>query len=1013
MNGFVEARTFYYYRGRVALHALLRALDVRPDDEVLIPGFTCIAVPSPILGMQAKPVYVDIDARTYNMDAGQLEKRITARSRVIIAQHTYGIPCDMDAIMAIARRHNLVVIEDACHVWGSTYGGRDIGSIGAAAFYSYDPGKPFIIGMGGAAVVNDRSLCEKMVRLYGEFEFPGASDTVRLNLQYLAFWLTQQPRLFWVVRDLYRFLSRKGIAIATWNGGEFEGNLGPDYNKRLPKSLQARLAAMMLRGDEVIAQRKWLAERYARGLRGIGVPGVQSDPRYEAVMLCYPIQVTNKASLLAAARKNNVELGDWFSSPVHPLPESAWLGAGYEKGRCPVAEAAAQRTVSLPCHAGVTEREADRTVAFLAQMRARGLFAPMTGEVGGECGGATDRSPRAKLMCAVAGSRIAALKLSIIVPCRNEGRFIGGCLESILNNGYPTDDFEVLVVDGMSIDGTRETVARIAGNYPAVRLLDNPNGLTPCALNIGVDAAHGEIVMRVDAHSTIATGYIARCLAALEQTAADDVGGSWRIAPRRDHLIDRAVVRVLTHPFGVGNASYRFTEPQSPLVVDTVPYFCCRKETLRRIGRFNERLARGQDMEFNMRLRRSGGTIVLVPGATSTYYARSDVGSFLKHNFKNGMWAVLPFLYSDVVPVAPRHLVPLAFVLAICLAAAASSSYALFGYALALVLASYVIASVVASISTVRQSRDIRYLFVMPWLFAGLHLSFGFGSLAGAVLAAYRILIQGVTSAPRISTRQGKVATDYSGVTEAPGVRITREALAMHLSRYAFAVPLCAGKDVFEVACGAGTGLGYLASKGARRVVGGDYTENLTRVAAAHYGGRIPILRLDAQSLPFKSASFDVLLMYEAIYYLVDVGNFLKEAARVLRPGGRLVICTINPEWPGFNPSALSTRYWPARDLMELLNVHGFPSRIWGSFPENGARHRTVSLIKRIAGAGNLIPQTMRAKQPLKRLFLGQLGSVPNEVHDAMAPLAEAWELPDPTQARQFKVIYAVGQRAS
>src|SRR5438067_1523548 len=127
MLPFSPENTFYFYRGRVALYALLTALEIKPEDEVLVPAFTCIAVPSPILGIRARPVYVDIDRSTYNIDPVELERKITPRSKAIIAQHTFGIPCEMDAIMSIARKYGLAVIEDTCHVWGSKYRGKDLG----------------------------------------------------------------------------------------------------------------------------------------------------------------------------------------------------------------------------------------------------------------------------------------------------------------------------------------------------------------------------------------------------------------------------------------------------------------------------------------------------------------------------------------------------------------------------------------------------------------------------------------------------------------------------------------------------------------------------------------------------------------------------------------------------------------------------------------------------------------------------------------------------------------------
>ena len=376
MPGLPVDSTWYFYRGRVAMYALLRALDIQPGDEVLVPGFTCIAVPSPILGMRAKPVYVDINPETYNMDPDRLAGKITSRTRVIVAQHSFGIPCDMDRIMHVARANGLPVIEDTCHVWGSTYKGRALGSIGDAAFYSYDPGKPFIIGMGGAATVNTSRLRREMRNLYGSFRKPSTVETAKLNVQYLAHRLTRNPRLFWVVRDAYRFLSRRGVAIATWTSDSLQGKLGPDYEKRLAPGLKTRLDAMVRHGSVVISRHKTLVGQYERGLRAIGIPVLARDSESEPVLICYPFQVANKSCLLEEARRARVELGDWFSSPVHPLTEREWNAVAYEKGSCPVAEQVSACVITLPCHAGMTAKEAERTLQFLKAMKEQGSLIP-------------------------------------------------------------------------------------------------------------------------------------------------------------------------------------------------------------------------------------------------------------------------------------------------------------------------------------------------------------------------------------------------------------------------------------------------------------------------------------------------------------------------------------------------------------------------------------------------------------------------------------------------------------
>lgn len=255
----------------------------------------------------------------------------------------------------------------------------------------------------------------------------------------------------------------------------------------------------------------------------------------------------------------------------------------------------------------------------------------------------------------------------------------------------------------------------------------------------------------------------------------------------------------------------------------------------------------------------------------------------------------------------------------------------------------------------------------------------------------------------------GHKSMDYTSVTEAPGNHITREALTMMCTRYAYAADLCEGKDVLEVACGAGQGLGYLAKR-ARRVVGGDYTEQLLQTARHHYRDKIPLMRLDAHVLPFRDRCFDVVILYEAIYYLPYPGRFLEECRRVLRDGGVLLICTINREWSDFNPSPFSTRYFSAQELSELLQEHQFRVEIYGAFPvkSGSIRDLVVSFIRRTAVALHLIPKTMKGKELLKRLFLGKLVPMPAEVADGMADYAPPRPLSSDSMSAQYRVLYAI-----
>jgi ubiquinone/menaquinone biosynthesis C-methylase UbiE len=262
---------------------------------------------------------------------------------------------------------------------------------------------------------------------------------------------------------------------------------------------------------------------------------------------------------------------------------------------------------------------------------------------------------------------------------------------------------------------------------------------------------------------------------------------------------------------------------------------------------------------------------------------------------------------------------------------------------------------------------------------------------------------------PSRATTPHEAPIDYSDVTELPGGRASREQLSRLRHRYRTAAAYCDGKDVLEVGCGAGQGLGYLAKR-ARSVVGGDYTHASLRRAREYYGERASLVRLDAHELPFPDASFDVLLLFEAVYYLRAPAEFLAESRRVLRRNGVLLVSTANPDWPDFHPSPWSVQYFSGPQLAEWLRTQGFKVELSGAYPasDSSAREKLLSLIKRAAVRLHLIPRTMKRRALLKRVFFGKLAMIPPEIdgdgadYDPPVPIsAEAGE-------PRFKVLYAV-----
>lgn len=319
--------------------------------------------------------------------------------------------------------------------------------------------------------------------------------------------------------------------------------------------------------------------------------------------------------------------------------------------------------------------------------------------------------------------------VSVIIPARNEAGFIGRALDSILAGDYPAGRMEVIVSDGMSTDGTRERVAEYAARDRRVRMIDNPQRITPAALNRAIDAARGEIIARIDAHAAVAPDYLSRCIKYLESSGADNVGGSMRTLAQASGPFAGAIVAAMSHRFGVGNSYFRIGAGHGePRWVDTVFGGCWRREVFDRVGRFNERLERSQDMEFSLRLKAAGGKTLLAPDVRSDYYARSDLRSFWRHNVLNGEWAVLPFVYSDVIPVSLRHLVPLMFVIALM---AGLVAIAWTAWPLAMVAIPYAALNLAASLDAARRERKLVLAALMPVAFASLHVSYGVGSLRG------------------------------------------------------------------------------------------------------------------------------------------------------------------------------------------------------------------------------------------------------------------------------------------
>jgi glycosyltransferase involved in cell wall biosynthesis len=322
--------------------------------------------------------------------------------------------------------------------------------------------------------------------------------------------------------------------------------------------------------------------------------------------------------------------------------------------------------------------------------------------------------------------------ITVVMPVRNEGRFIEASLGAVLAQDYPADRLEVIVADGMSTDDTRDAVARVAAAHPRirVRILDNPGRIVPTGLNAAIAEARGDIIVRVDGHTIIAPDYVRRCVDALARTRADAVGG--RMDPTGEGPFGTAVACATSSRFGVGGARFHYATRAG--WVDTVYLGAWPRTVFTRIGGFDERLVRNQDDEFSYRIRANGGRILLDPSIRSMYFNRSTVRTLWRQYFQYGYWKVA-VLRRHPMQMQPRQFAPPAFVMGLAATGVVAPFSSLAAAAFVGMAGSYAAVTLASSmVAAVRAGA--RAALLLPVAFATLHFAYGSGFLAG--LATYR-----------------------------------------------------------------------------------------------------------------------------------------------------------------------------------------------------------------------------------------------------------------------------------
>ncbi len=338
---------FSFAAGRMAFHAILKAMGIGNGDEVILPGYTCAVVPTAVIYAGARPVYVDINPDDYNIDVTQVESEITPRTRAVLAQHTYGRPCDLNGLRAICERHGLYLIEDGAHALGATYNGRKVGSIGDAAFFSSEYSKTISTYAGGMAVTNNKDIAGKLQTIYEETSWLSRAQILKTLLQLVAGNVFYHPRWSRLGQHVMGLWHRLRLVFTMDDCQQTSPPSGYPYPARL-SNIQAKIGVSQVRHIEGnLAHRRRLVQEYQR-LFGEMPQQIGDGPAMEYSVLRFPLGVTNQEEW---SRKLSTLMAKdiWFSPILHAAQQDL-TAYYYQPGSCPSAEQVSQQMINFPTH---------------------------------------------------------------------------------------------------------------------------------------------------------------------------------------------------------------------------------------------------------------------------------------------------------------------------------------------------------------------------------------------------------------------------------------------------------------------------------------------------------------------------------------------------------------------------------------------------------------------------------------------------------------------------------------
>lgn len=355
---------FLYWKGRVGFYALLKALNIGPGDEVIIPGFTCVVVSNAILYTGAIPVYADIKSSNLTIDPAEVQKLITEKTKIILAQNTFGVSSDIKALQNLAG-DKIHVLEDCTHGFGGSYQGQPNGKHCDAAFFSTQWNKPFTTGIGGFVVSNSKALSERLKTINESLKSPNAKEVQLLKAQ----WQTRHKlgnKVLGPGLKLYRWMTKRNLMPGSSGGGELESIKQPKNYFKGMSEFQAKKGSEKLNQFQVnVAHRKRIAKIYKQLFDDLNFDMFELGD----LPLVIPVLSNRRAFIKKDMMDQRLPVSDWFYSPIHPVVRSVskWK---YKIGSCPIGEFASKHMISLYTDEHVSEKQAMRTAGYLYDQRA-------------------------------------------------------------------------------------------------------------------------------------------------------------------------------------------------------------------------------------------------------------------------------------------------------------------------------------------------------------------------------------------------------------------------------------------------------------------------------------------------------------------------------------------------------------------------------------------------------------------------------------------------------------------